>query len=250
MLLIVNADDLGASEAVNDAVFELMRAGLVTSATLMANGPAFEHAARRIEQFPDCSFGVHLNLTSFAPLSGSRNLGPILSRGEFCRELLTKRMCRELRDDLEHELVLQVQRAFDVGVAVTHFDSHHFIHLRPVLFPVIKAVQRHFGIRKCRSAFEAISTGRLLHAVHGKLVDYALRNVYATRIPSGWCGFRAFHDALVANALPWFCCLELMVHPGTGSIFFEEEIDLLRSGWQNLLPMTVQLGSYRQLGTA
>jgi hypothetical protein len=38
MLLIVNADDLGASEAVNDETFALMESGLVTSATLMANG--------------------------------------------------------------------------------------------------------------------------------------------------------------------------------------------------------------------
>lgn len=38
MRIIVNADDLGISAAVNEAVFGLMAEGLVTSATLRAKG--------------------------------------------------------------------------------------------------------------------------------------------------------------------------------------------------------------------
>src|SRR6516162_759961 len=63
MLLIINADDLGVSESVNNETFALMQSGLITSATLIANAPAFEDAVRNSKKFPHCSFGVHLNLS-------------------------------------------------------------------------------------------------------------------------------------------------------------------------------------------
>jgi chitin disaccharide deacetylase len=53
---------------VNDAIVELMSTGKITSATLMVNAPAFEDAIARISGQKDCSFGVHLYLTMFAPL--------------------------------------------------------------------------------------------------------------------------------------------------------------------------------------
>jgi len=70
MQVIVNADDLGMSANVNEAIFELIAAGRISSATLMANGPAMREAAARLHLFPHCSFGVHLNLTQFQPLTG------------------------------------------------------------------------------------------------------------------------------------------------------------------------------------
>jgi chitin disaccharide deacetylase len=254
MLLIVNADDLGGSEAINDEIFALMGAGLVTSATLMANAPAFEHAVDHISRFPNCSFGVHLNLTAFPPLSRLKNLEPVLRNGELSRDLLTKqlltkRLSRELRNALEQELIMQVQRVVDSGIPVTHLDSHHFIHARVLLFPVVKAVQRHFGIRKVRPTLEVLSEVHLPRTVKRRLFDYTLRKVYTTVSPNGWCEFRRFHAALVRNALPRFRCLELMVHPGSGNARYEEEIAILRSNWQQLLPADVQLGSYRLLSS-
>jgi predicted glycoside hydrolase/deacetylase ChbG (UPF0249 family) len=249
MLLIVNADDLGASEVINNETFALMESGLVTSATLMANAPAFEHAVKHVKQFPNCSFGVHLNLTAFPPLSGLKYLAPVLRNGEFSRELLTKRLLCELRRELEQELILQVQRVFDAGVLVTHFDSHHSIHFSPHLFSVVKAVQRYFGVRKLRSTVEELSERWVLHTLKGRLYSYALRRVYTTITPDCWCEVRRFHAALVRNSLPRFRCLELMVHPGSRDARDLEEIAILRSNWQQLLPADVQLGSYRLLSS-
>jgi hypothetical protein len=73
--VIVNADDLGMSREVNDAIFELMSRGRISSATILANAPATRDAARRAQAFPRCSFGVHLNLTQFEPLTGGPGRG-------------------------------------------------------------------------------------------------------------------------------------------------------------------------------
>src|ERR1700674_3491253 len=247
MLLIVNADDLGASEAINNETFALMEAGLVTSATLMANGPAFEDAVKRSRRLPNCSFGVHLNLTSFAPLSRSHDLAAALRGGELFPELLAPRFSSELRKALEQELVLQVQRVVDAGVPVTHFDSHNFAHSSQSLFFAVKAAQRQFGIRKVRCTLDVFSGRSMLHTAKRKVFDYALRNIYATVSPDGWCEFRSFYPVLVHNQLPSLRCVELLVHPGTSNCDFIKDITLLKSNWRELLPPNVTVGSYHLL---
>ena len=60
--IIVNADDLGLSQQVNDGARVLMEAGLVTSGTIMANGPCWSEATALARSKSNLSFGVHLIL--------------------------------------------------------------------------------------------------------------------------------------------------------------------------------------------
>src|SRR5689334_5067515 len=84
--VILHADDLGISYEVNDAIFDLMQHNMITSASILANGPAFEDAARRSRLFPNCSFGIHLNLTQFGPLSSRQGLQSFLNQnGQFTK---------------------------------------------------------------------------------------------------------------------------------------------------------------------
>ena len=86
MDVIVNADDLGMNPQINRGIFDLMGLGLVTSATVLANGTDVEAACDQIPGFPHCSFGVHLNVTEFRPLIHSSKLEPLLDEnGEFER---------------------------------------------------------------------------------------------------------------------------------------------------------------------
>src|SRR5262245_2766147 len=82
MKIIVNADDLGMSESVNDAIFDGMQRNVITSATMLANGAAVESAVGRLHQFPGYSFGVHLNLTEFEPVhpDSKKNLARIIAK--------------------------------------------------------------------------------------------------------------------------------------------------------------------------
>ena len=77
--LIINADDLGSSHYIDSEIFNLMSQGLVTSATLIANGPSVETAVKLARQFPGKSFGVHLNLTAFLPLTKDAGLNVLLN---------------------------------------------------------------------------------------------------------------------------------------------------------------------------
>jgi predicted glycoside hydrolase/deacetylase ChbG (UPF0249 family) len=66
--LIVNADDFGFTSGVNRAIVEAHTAGVVTSSTLMANGPAFAEAAQLAKALPQLSIGCHVVLIDGQPV--------------------------------------------------------------------------------------------------------------------------------------------------------------------------------------
>ena len=67
--LIVNADDFGLTAGVNRAIVETHSGGVVSSATLMANGAAFDDAVRRARSAPNLSVGCHVVLVDGTPVS-------------------------------------------------------------------------------------------------------------------------------------------------------------------------------------
>ena len=66
--LIVNADDFGLTTRVNDGVLEAHGRGILTSASIMPVGRAFDHAARLARETPALDIGIHLTLVEERPL--------------------------------------------------------------------------------------------------------------------------------------------------------------------------------------
>lgn len=63
MKVIVNADDFGASESVNDAVDYAFRKGIINRTTIMVTSPCCEDAMRRAFNGNYAgSVGLHLHL--------------------------------------------------------------------------------------------------------------------------------------------------------------------------------------------
>src|ERR1700747_656451 len=82
--LIVNADDLGWTAGVNRGIAEAHRNGLVTSASLLANGSAFEDGVKTARELPALGVGVHLNLSDGSPTSAPDQVKSLLNeKGQF-----------------------------------------------------------------------------------------------------------------------------------------------------------------------
>src|SRR5258705_6622490 len=82
--LIVNADDLGWTPGVNRGIAEAHRNGIVTSASLLANGSAFEDGVRSAQELPRLGVGVHLNLSDGKPVAAAAEVPTLLNNaGEF-----------------------------------------------------------------------------------------------------------------------------------------------------------------------
>jgi predicted glycoside hydrolase/deacetylase ChbG (UPF0249 family) len=78
--LIVTADDFGLTEKINQGILEAHRRGIVTSASLMANGSAFDDAVARLKEAPRLGIGAHLNLTEGASLSRPSLVSSLVDR--------------------------------------------------------------------------------------------------------------------------------------------------------------------------
>lgn len=246
--VIVNADDLGISQTVNEATFDLMAMGRISSATLLANAPAIREAARGASRFSRCSFGVHLNLTQFEPLTGGRGARLLVeARGQMSRATAPVRPRLDRLRAAYLELCAQIERVASLGVCVSHVDSHHHVHTRPALFPVLKAIQRRYRIRKVRLSKNFYESERPCPPGLGwgkRAYNRALKSVYLTQTTEAFTEFLTYYHAEPARKRS-IRLIELMVHPGASDA--AQEAAVLGSDWTAHSKLPIQLISYADL---
>jgi predicted glycoside hydrolase/deacetylase ChbG (UPF0249 family) len=130
-LIIVHADDLGETHAVNAAAMKALESGAVNSASLMVACPWFPEIADYAKSHPDADFGLHLTLTSERVYYRWGSVAPedkvpslVDANGYFHHDWDENQ--RINAKDVEIELRAQVERALAMGVHPTHLDSHQY----------------------------------------------------------------------------------------------------------------------------
>lgn len=161
--LIVNADDFGYTRSVNRGIVSSCKDGIVTSATIMANGGAFEDAVACAKMNPQLGVGVHLVLVGGKCVAPAREI-PSLADAEgnlpaSLGALLRKLWARSIEPkEVARELRAQIQRVVEAGIEPTHVDCHKHTHLQPQVMEQVAAVAGEFGIRRVRKPFEEFRT--------------------------------------------------------------------------------------------
>jgi predicted glycoside hydrolase/deacetylase ChbG (UPF0249 family) len=229
-----------------------MTKGIVTSATILANGPCVNGALEEGKKFPSCSFGVHLNLTEFRPLSKNEALKELLTdEGSFSgilemapqRVKKTKALWCAIADEWCH----QIEFVMRAGIRISHLDSHHHVHTIPFVFPVLKLIQRKYGIKKVRLARNVY--GREERPSPFKLwakgvYNVSLRHFYATYTTCVFLDFLTFYERVIVEGERW-PIVEVMVHPGSSTE--RDEYRLLTSNWIDRVGGKMQLINYHEL---
>jgi predicted glycoside hydrolase/deacetylase ChbG (UPF0249 family) len=143
--LIIHADDLGMSHAVNRATFEALEHGWVTSASILVPCPWFPEVAAWAKKHTDADLGIHLAVNSewtgfrWGPLSGRSAVPSLLDEDGYMALLEEGVTSRAKLDEVERELRAQIDFARKAGVNITHLDSHMATLFRtPELFGVYR----------------------------------------------------------------------------------------------------------------
>ncbi|SEF73741.1 Predicted glycoside hydrolase or deacetylase ChbG, UPF0249 family [Bryocella elongata] len=249
--LIVNADDFGLTHGINRAVAELHEAGALTSATLMASGPAFDDAVAIAHAHPSLGVGCHVVLTDGMPVCHAETIPSLMGAdGKTFRSSLLEFIAATLAghinpDDVIREGLAQVQRLQRAGIDVTHLDTHKHTHMLPAIAQPLLYVAERAGIGAIRSPFEqSWSSGagrpepirRLEVLLCDKLLAPRFRSLpqirhNAVQTTDGTLGISATgrlnRDTLAAllQRLPEDGIFELVCHPG----YNDRDLDAVRT---------------------
>jgi predicted glycoside hydrolase/deacetylase ChbG (UPF0249 family) len=237
--LILNADDFGLTVGINRAIGELHSAGVLTSTTLMATGPAFDDAVAIARAHPSLGVGCHIVLTDGTPVSPRESIRSLLgpdgksfrpSLFDFLQALFRGRI---QQDEVAREALAQIEKLQRAGIAVTHFDTHKHTHLFPSIARPLLEVAECTSIRAVRNPFEpgwslALHHGSGLRRLGVRLLG-SLRSRFAA-LPQLSSGHILTTDGTVAisatgqldseslaqvlAALPPHGTYELCCHPG------------------------------------
>lgn len=216
--LIINADDFGYTRGVNAGIVHAHREGVLTSATVMANGGAFEDAARLARETPTLDVGCHLVLVE----------GPSLITGELLpetpRQLLIALAMRRI--DVYAELRAQIEKIIAAGIRPTHLDSHKHTHLAPSVFRIVLRLASEFGISYVRLPLDRTVRFARLPCAMASRYYRGLATDYHIRMTDHFLGFRLTgslnEDTFTAalSRLPEGTT-EFMCHPG----FLDPELE-------------------------
>jgi hopanoid biosynthesis associated protein HpnK len=189
--LIVNSDDFGRSDSINQAVIRAHREGILTTASLMVNEPACAAAVELARQNPELGVGLHLTfLCGRSALPQSSIPGLVDPAGEFttnpARAGFRYFFLRNLREQLRAELHAQFQKFRATGLPLDHVNGHLHLHLHPTVFRLLIEDAGQLGIERVRLTFDPFCLN--------------------LRLASGHLAYRALHavifHSLAARARP------------------------------------------------
>lgn len=236
--LIIHADDLGISRAVNEGIALAHREGILTSSSIMASGDAFDHALEVCRAHPALDLGVHLTLVGEKPVLEPEEV-PSLCRpdGRFLPNSLSF-MARYLAGridvrEVERELEAQIRRVLAAGVRISHLDSHQHMHVLPRMFDITVRLAREHGINYIRIPRERpraavmASCGSPVRVVQLYVLNHycrmAMRRLAGLRTPDHFAGFlfggklERERLRLLLNSLPSTGVTEIMCHPASAA---------------------------------
>ncbi len=176
--LIINADDFGVSSSVNRAVIKGWTEGILTSASLMVTGEAFDEAVALARENPALQVGLHLTLVQGRAALKHKGFPSLTDQQDNFPEdpvFAGMRMffLKPLQKQLEREIEAQIVRFLETGLQFSHIDGHVNIHMHPTVFDILCRLMPKYGISSFRLSRErlgpelSISTTR----TPGKAVD-------------------------------------------------------------------------------
>ena len=133
--MIINADDFGYSESVNNAISDCFEKGLINRTTIMVNMPYAEAAAAIAKEKGFLgNVGLHINLTEGKALSDKCSVSPLCDEngyfiGTFHIPFKSRLyLPRKIKRAIFAEVEAQINKYIEMGFTLMHADSHNYTH--------------------------------------------------------------------------------------------------------------------------
>lgn len=153
--LTFTADDFGLSVAVNEAVEQAHRHGVLNAASLMVAGPAAADAVARANRLPNLRVGLHLVVIEGPAVLPQAAIPDLVdARGMFPSDQLRLGVNYFFRPGVRRQLDAEIRAQFAAfertGLALAHADSHKHMHLHPTVGRLLIDAGREHGLERVR----------------------------------------------------------------------------------------------------
>ena len=226
MSVIVNADDFGISEEVNNAIKLAFERGLIQRTTLMVNMP---YAKEAMEMARECGFadsvGIHLNLTAGVPLYEPMKKDSVMCDSEgkytanFARNLKTRFfLSQTTTENIRNELNMQLKKYRELGGTLWHIDSHHHVHTNPSVWGPLKKVMGDYSISSIRLGRNMYKGGNPLMHLYKRFLNSSITKhcKHSSDYFGSYADYESWTQGMSESELSDFVSkydVEIMVHP-------------------------------------
>lgn len=284
--VIITADDFGLDPAINEAVEEAFRHGILTTASLMVGQVAARDAVERARRLPGLRVGLHVTLTGgMRPILPPARVPDLVDRsGRLPTHLAAFGVKLALSHAARHQAHCEIRAQFEAfaatGLELDHANAHQHFHMHPFVLGTILRIGREFGLKAVRLPYEPLwladrvtaaapRAGRIEAAAWGLGARWMRRTLHAAGLVcndylfglrcSGQINETTMCEAL-RNLRPGV--IELYLHPATRSDATErtngvgphatQEFDSLMSpaARTQLLALGGTVGGYRDISDA
>jgi chitin disaccharide deacetylase len=158
---IVNGDDFGFSLGVNQGIIQAHEQGILTSASLMVTGDAFDEAVSLAKSHPNLGVGLHLVLVCGKSALLPSQIPHLVDKdGLFpsdpVKAGLRYQFDRLARQELKQEIRAQLEKFRQTGLPLAHVDGHLHLHSHPVVLRILVELAEEFSIEIIRLPSEEL----------------------------------------------------------------------------------------------
>ncbi len=153
--VIFNADDFGLHPAVNAGIIRAHAQGVLTSTSVMAVGGALKPAVKLLQAHQQLDTSVHICLVAERPVLPAAEIPSLVTpAGRFWPDygaFLQRYVCGKIRlAEVRAECEAQIGRLEQLGVKVSHLDSHQHLHVLPGIVDICLDLMQAHGITRLR----------------------------------------------------------------------------------------------------
>ena len=167
--IIVNADDFGFSKETVESTIKLFELNAISSATIMLSKPGTSLAIEYAKKNPQFSYGLHLNFIrdeDNRPLTPHKEISSLTTNDGFffSSNQLRKKALLNLIDPSHicSETIAQINELSNLGIKISHLDSHGHIHKFPIFCKAIGSIKNQINIQKVRNYQNIFLTKKFL----------------------------------------------------------------------------------------
>ena len=150
--LIITADDLGRSQAMDLGIARAAGEQLVTAVSVMVTGPHVEKGLELLDKAAAPTLGLHLSFTQTTPVSEPRSIPSLIAKSSrFAPSVFSLARKRIQKDELEREAEAQLERYVQLTGSLPLFvNTHQHAQVLPSVLDTMLALCQRHGITRAR----------------------------------------------------------------------------------------------------